>query len=1175
MFLFIMKNWLRWEILLLGIWQSSGHREVSGRFICEHGCAETDDFDSGCSAYFAQPCSFRTAVQVTTRVKRAFDEARSAPEHLEVLKKVNSSELNPSGVYGFSPLLLDEEGNIVAYGASHHKLAGRCLDEVFHLLQWYTLSCEKLMESIKNALFDHHGNHLCGWVEMPWFDSLQSAEEGEYSSIRWWWHFQAHQNPWTNTTYYIGAGIRSEPLWTKESCDSRYTQLCTTHNIKAVLGKSLLAFLEVSSEMDASMLFTEMTMDVFFTDAESELHPFVYQYDNSSNGVCMAFGHHPNMVGLNMSEQEVESPFFHLRSFPGDSGKELHEALVHAAESGGGWVKFKWVEGNSSLEHVGLVVGLEMGGAKYYIGASAPHARQEMELGPNCEVCSSEYAYPCALKNVQSLLAFAEMEILTNPNMSEVADKISYHPSFRMGPLYIFAVGMDSMVVVAHGGLPFFRGYTMPQTFNLTLGMYELGQWTFELFRNEANSKGRTWVSYDWAFSVELLVHKISYVIKVPTTNGENVVIGAGFNRVVYPPAFPCSSQYAFSHCSEINIISIVGHIASMLLSATSWEAVQHVLDQVNAQHYNLGDMYAVIYNQDGSIAAHGGDSSFTGLTVSEYFQKMEMSSITEDDFLAQIQDTGGEFSGNWARIPWKEYEVILYSFETTTNTNDSFSYSTYEHTFYIVGGFLYEPHPNLCGNCTHFSSTECTDGIPSYCQCSQHYDMEVFFQTHIDECSMVPPSETICVLDAPSCTDEDWHYHISVCNDKFQKTVTFQWNKEKICEGGVSLPDDINFSCDTVSYLSNVSVVVHFFACFGVVFEALVIFFIVYFRKALIIKVAQPLACVAFCIGGLLLNLTSLLQLGNLKEWKCICYFWLTQLSICLIAGSLLVKVYRVYLVFMNKRYVKVKPKTRDAISWLFRILLVDTLILVGATLTHPKHLEEIVIETEYVAYTYQKCGNSYTTQYLYISGSYKMFLLLLSCILSYKARRVHSSFLDATNILAAVYNCAVVVVFVLMVTLIFSVEKYTFILIESISIWWATCISTLLMLFPKFHHIYVHGQDSAELCPPSQQRDIGLIPIQEFMPLSNKQMMSGSKSFHGFSQSLRDFHHGFSSTDDSACNFSGNRPFMIDDNTENRYINKPGLIPDFEDSSFSLENSYGDDKPVTSADYENLSPK
>jgi len=1089
---------------------------VSGdsNIICENGCSESQiKPDPGCTAFLPQPCSFIHAIQTTNRVSRALQNVYNDSELTFILGQIDNSEFSPPNTFGFRPLVLSQDGDILAHSCENYFM-GSNIQEAYHNFGWPTTNTDKIMERIRT---------VAGWINLPW--RFPDIDE---SAISWLWHFSEVDSIFLNRTFYVGTAILDQVNPEDSACSYEYSNLCTIGAAKLSLGQVMLRLLKADDVVGLQLALAGITEGAG-DERIWEMDPFVFRFDNRSNGECLAFTNHLNHVGENITEMwnlGVEGGAY----FVNEADKDLHQEFVEKARGGGGWVKVNRAINATFSERLAvLVMGMHFYPEHYqdgqdcdqdcisfYVGVSFPHRRGEVMKGHLCDSCTGLYGEPCAIQNVRTLVGFTYLEFYLSASWDEISTKMNYNSEYRLGPLYVFAVrlshNLPDRIIEAHGGNPaLFVGYTAEVVFNRTFGQAELGTIAVDALSKAAWEYGEGWAEYNFKLGAsETAIEKVSYAI-YGYHHGMELLISSGFSRTPVPEDLPCHPDYGFTSCSEINIQKTVGAVVSSLIGTKTYKQVETVFQNVYDLKYNTeSGFYPLVVDSSGTIVAHGYGTHLTSPDLASMLKTFAISSISEQDMLELLTNTGGNFHGSWMSIPWGSYrevvqELVTYSFavslELACTCNDSSFLATKESvTYYVFSGFINNPHPTVCGNCPSNGNRSCAAIVgtfppssqPQFCECDLYHATEVVFGDQ-DVCSLVPESNMQCILDAPECSVDDLEFAIQDCNNNNHRQVKFWWRAEVdgICVPGLELPESEYVACYSVPWYSKMGVIVLFVSTSGILFNFSTVWLVWAYRKKEPIKIAQPAACIILCFGGALLNSSVLLELGTFDLIWCAFKFIFFNFAACMVVSSLFVKVYRVYQIYMNTRLKKVQYTSKKVIMMVAKILLVDGVLVAISLIIYRPSVITNKVEQDLFSFEILSCSTDQLNALSLLSLGFKFGLLVVCCTLSYKVRKIDAKFNDVTSILLTVYNFAITVTFEYFLTHSFEMDRDFYVLIHSAAVWWATCISTAILIVPKTYYLLISTvllptNSSSNLQSQLVGNDESLI-IEEKMPLGS----------------------------------------------------------------------------------------
>jgi hypothetical protein len=291
------------------------------------------------------------------------------------------------------------------------------------------------------------------------------------------------------------------------------------------------------------------------------------------------------------------------------------------------------------------------------------------------------------------------------------------------------------------------------------------GEELHEKFR-EAAELGGGYVVYDWtkANDDNEVFRNLAYIFRL-TREGRDFYGGVSLNHERTPlqreldtgtqkngSLIPCSSQYG-SRCSEINSQAILGQALGDLIMASSEtkirisflsltnSSIQDVFSNITLGNdlYQINDFHIAVFaldqspcyvseeeqgvirrDESGCCVAHGGKSSYVGMTWQEILDSQSITSIRgrdlHDRLVGQI-DRGGH---------WIEYSWAQSSGGARTKIAFSSRFRDNDQSYYVTVEYFADAPPPTCNACP--SNMQCTE--PGQFFCEPKVEEVKFYQT-------------------------------------------------------------------------------------------------------------------------------------------------------------------------------------------------------------------------------------------------------------------------------------------------------------------------------------------------------------------------------------------------------------------------------------------------------------
>ena len=177
-----------------------------------------------------------------------------------------------------------------------------------------------------------------------------------------------------------------------------------------------------------------------------------------------------------------------------------------------------------------------------------------------------------------------------------------------------------------------------------------------------------------------------------------------------------------------------------------------------------------------------------------------------------------------------------------------------------------------------------------------------------------------------------------SACDPNTLKyTITYQLtNPTCIINPAVAPPSSILIDCTSVSIDSYLGKLANALSIIGMVVCGAVGIFAVVYREERILRKSQPVFIYLSVLGAFLMNLSIQAFIGENSDYLCTLRPWVIDLSSTIMFAPLLMKLYRVDVLFrMSKKLKKIKIPDWKVAGQVVLLCLVDVLILIIWTAT------------------------------------------------------------------------------------------------------------------------------------------------------------------------------------------------------------------------------------------------
>ncbi|GAM18600.1 hypothetical protein SAMD00019534_017750 [Acytostelium subglobosum LB1] len=243
-----------------------------------------------------------------------------------------------------------------------------------------------------------------------------------------------------------------------------------------------------------------------------------------------------------------------------------------------------------------------------------------------------------------------------------------------------------------------------------------------------------------------------------------------------------------------------------------------------------------------------------------------------------------------------------------------------------------------------------------------------------------------------------------------------------------------------------------------------LIMIALVIFRKTNIMRSASPLFCILIVFGGMLIYTGVILWVQDPTAALCRARVWMLSLGYTILLGNMVIKNFRIWLIFDNPHLKRLKITNAKLFPWLCGIVLINCTILaawtgVGEINANPFYGFEGIRQYDYRTV----CDSNHDgNTVLYILLIYHAVLLVIGCFVSWKIRVVDISEFNESKPIA---NTLYAISFCLFIIIPLMVAQQNYdgkIIIICASAIFTTASALAILFVPKFWRLYTKGLDA-----------------------------------------------------------------------------------------------------------------
>ena len=188
---------------------------------------------------------------------------------------------------------------------------------------------------------------------------------------------------------------------------------------------------------------------------------------------------------------------------------------------------------------------------------------------------------------------------------------------------------------------------------------------------------------------------------------------------------------------------------------------------------------------------------------------------------------------------------------------------------------------------------------------------------------------------DRPLCVDSDYNRTMLPCDESTGTVVVMSMHDDTQCrsagESNVTVAGTA--ACLYTPTTTPTGIVVVLVSVLGALMQVVALLYALVHRKTKTMKASQFELIFLFLLGLLLLSLTPVAFLGAPNHVSCVGRIWYINLSLSLTNGALVVKMWRVWKLFMNKTMKRQKLTTVKMVQYVCCFVVFEMLLLVVMT--------------------------------------------------------------------------------------------------------------------------------------------------------------------------------------------------------------------------------------------------
>jgi len=240
-----------------------------------------------------------------------------------------------------------------------------------------------------------------------------------------------------------------------------------------------------------------------------------------------------------------------------------------------------------------------------------------------------------------------------------------------------------------------------------------------------------------------------------------------------------------------------------------------------------------------------------------------------------------------------------------------------------------------------------------------------------------------------------------------------------------------------------------------------------VYFRNCRLIKLTGPIFTLMIIGGSYLLCASCIALLSENNVENCAVRPWLFNLAFTAAFSPLLVKAWRVHLMFNVNPLSKNKVISPSILLFYTAVFVVVDIIILAVTLNYNSKYttkpESQLKKTSNGAYSdVIYCGYTKSAAFYGAEIAFKGALIIAACYLSFKIRRVAGTIAGSKTLLAIVYNVAFITGVVLLINRSIS-DVTQIVFIQVAGICFCVLLTVGILVLPHLYQLATIGDQAA----------------------------------------------------------------------------------------------------------------
>ena len=325
----------------------------------------------------------------------------------------------------------------------------------------------------------------------------------------------------------------------------------------------------------------------------------------------------------------------------------------------------------------------------------------------------------------------------------------------------------------------------------------------------------------------------------------------------------------------------------------------------------------------------------------------------------------------------------------------------------------------------------------------------------------------------AVTASSEGFNVTCDLLSDEYgsgKRTVSFQWTnprhdpttgalagskdcnlEDQLLSSDGSHLKDQTFPCPWVESGSPAAVATFFIGILGASLSVGFAACIAMFRHSPSVRFGQPLYLFIFTAGCVVVNFSMVPAVGVPTVGRCAAQAWLFHLGFTITFAPIFLKVYRIWKIVEASQKFRRSVITREQILvGLAALLTVDVVVLSIWQATDPVAPVAFEETVHWGTLVGTQCGSRHDT-FAIVLLLYKVFILVVGCFVSFRARHIDRVLAEGRHLFFAIYNTAFIGLIEIILIFATDLPRSTLTMLAAGGIFVSTMISCATILYPK----------------------------------------------------------------------------------------------------------------------------